>query len=392
MTQTHSKNRAQIEVAQPLRVIIWNQFKQHRMALFSLLVVGFIILLALSADLISQMTGLDPQAQNVSSRYLLPGSQSIPSSSELETLVEKTIQMAPEKSQIIIQEIVEKNLINYQGEDAFYELALLGYEDFIKNLNQLNSPEAKEFTKQVKSLSVTHFFGTDEVGRDVFIRLIYSTRVSMSVGLLSALASALIGLLIGSIAGYYGGILDSLLMRVTDALLSLPTIPVLIVFAAIDLTKLPTLKSFISVGNESLVKMVIILCIFSWMTVARLVRGSILSLREREFILASKTLGSRDRTIILKHMFPNVMAPMMVSISLGIGEAILFEAALSFLGLGIMPPTPSWGNMLNNAQEVIYNNVWLTILPGMMILITTICFNFIGDGLQDAIDPKAIRR
>ena len=138
--------------------------------------------------------------------------------------------------------------------------------------------------------------------------------------------------------------------------------------------------------------MFVIFTFFSWMQVALLVRSSILSLREREFVLASRTLGAKDSTIIMRHMFPNVMGPMLVSISLGVGESILFEAALSFLGLGIMPPTASWGNMLTNAQEVIYKNAWLTILPGLMIFLTTVCFNFIGDGLQDAVDPKAIRR
>lgn len=396
MSQTHTpmneKQKALLENAQPMWKIVWSQFKDHRLAFVSLLVVLFFILIAAFADVISYGMGIDPNSQNVASRYLQPMTKSVPSSSELETLVEKFIAAHPEAANKIEAEISEKQLVPFQGEDAFYELAALGSEDFIKGLAQLSAPEAKTIKKEIDALSITHIFGTDEVGRDVFIRLIYSTRISMSVGLLSAIASALIGLLIGSLAGYYGGFVDTMLMRITDALLSLPTIPVLIVFAAIDLTKLPALKAFISTGNESLVKMVIILCIFSWMTVARLVRGSILSLREREFVLAAKTLGAKDSTIIFRHMFPNVMAPMMVSISLGVGESILFEAALSFLGLGIMPPTPSWGNMLNNAQEVIYNNVWLTILPGLMILLTTISFNFIGDGLQDAIDPKAIRR
>jgi peptide/nickel transport system permease protein len=237
-----------------------------------------------------------------------------------------------------------------------------------------------------------YFLGTDELGRDVAIRLIYAARVSIGVGILVALISGLIGFLIGSLAGFYGGFIDAVLMRVTDSLLSLPIIPVLIVFAAIDLQKIEWLKDLIGGAHESIFKMVIILCLFSWMTVARLVRGSILALREREFILAAKTLGARDRTIILRHMFPNVIAPMLVAITLGVGESILFEAALSFLGLGIMPPTASWGNMLNNAQEVIYKNIWLAILPGLMILITVVSFNFFGDGLQDAMDPKSIRR
>ncbi|HEY1080017.1 MAG TPA: ABC transporter permease, partial [Bdellovibrio sp.] len=161
-----------------------------------------------------------------------------------------------------------------------------------------------------------------------------------------------------------------------------------------DLSKFEFIREskLITPSNESIIKMVIILCIFSWMTVARLVRGSILSIREREFVLAARTLGAGDGTIIVRHMFPNVIAPMLVSITLGVGESILFEAALSFLGLGIQPPTPSWGNMLNNAQELIYQAPFLAILPGVLILMTTISFNYLGDGLQDAIDPKAIRR
>ncbi len=186
--------------------------------------------------------------------------------------------------------------------------------------------------------------------------------------------------------------IDTILMRVTDALLSLPIMPVLIVVAAIDLRKIPLMDSLISTGNESILKLVIIFCLFSWMTVARLVRGSILSLREREFVLAARTLGARDRTIILRHMFPNVIAPLLVSVTLGVGESILFEAALSFLGLGIQPPTPSWGNMLFNAQELIYRAPYLAILPGLLIFFVVISFNYLGDGLQDAIDPKAIRR
>lgn len=182
------------------------------------------------------------------------------------------------------------------------------------------------------------------------------------------------------------------LMRTTDALLSLPTVPVLIIFAAVDLQKFPILKSFLTPGTESIFKVVVIMLLFSWMTVARLVRGSILSLREREFILAAKTLGATDSTIIIRHMFPSVLAPMLVAITLGVGESILWEAALSFLGLGIVPPTPSWGNMLNNAQETIYKNMWLAVIPGIMIVLITISFNFVGDGLQDAVDPKSVRR
>ena len=214
----------------------------------------------------------------------------------------------------------------------------------------------------------------------------------MGVGVMVTIASAILGLLIGSLAGYYGGFVDTALMRFTDALLSLPTIPIMILFAAVDIDKVPGARNLISTQNENIMKLATILILFSWMTVARLVRGSVLSLREREFILAAKTMGATDRTILLRHLFPNVIAPLLVAVTLGVGNAILSEAALSFLGLGIQPPTPSWGNMLFNAQELINEAPFLAILPGLNILIVVMSFNYLGDGLQDAIDPKAIRR
>lgn len=247
-------------------------------------------------------------------------------------------------------------------------------------------------TVTINGIEKTHILGTDELGRDVLVRLIYGTQISLGVGILVALASSMIGLIIGCLAGFYGGFWDTLLMRITDSLLSLPLLPVLIVMAAIDFTKTPILKHIITQQNQAVLKLVVILCAFSWMWVARLVRGSILSLKEREFIMAARTLGASDITIMTRHIIPNVIAPLLVSVTLGVGESILFEAALSFLGLGIQPPTPSWGNMLFNAQEMIHEAPGLAILPGLLILATTISINYIGDGLQDAIDPKTIRR
>lgn len=237
-----------------------------------------------------------------------------------------------------------------------------------------------------------HWLGTDELGRDVLIRLIYGARVSIGVGVLVAMVSGVIGLLIGSVAGYYGGMVDAFLMRVTDALLSLPILPILIIFAAVDISKIPIFGYLIRGENESIAKMVVILCLFSWMTVARVVRGTVLSVHKREFVMAAHTVGAGDLRIIFQHIVPNVIGPLLVAVTLKIGNAIMFEAALSFLGLGIQPPTPSWGNMLHNAQEIIYEAPRLAILPGMLIFITVISFNFLGDGLQDAVDPKAIRR
>ncbi|MFZ4403155.1 MAG: ABC transporter permease [Pseudobdellovibrionaceae bacterium] len=389
------------EKSQSLKKLMLAHFLQHKLAVAGFICILFLSSVALFVDGIAKITGLDPDRQNITHRYLPPLSRAVASTDQIESQIEQFLNLHRDQALAIGQALLQTGkLSTTDPEEALFEVARLSTSDAIaaevllKDLQK--NPQISEslplYTKSFQSMSTFHLFGTDELGRDVLIRLIYGTRVSLGVGVLVALASALIGLLIGSLAGYFGGVLDIVLMRVTDALLSLPTIPVLIIMAAIDLSKLPALKSFISAGNESIYKMVFILCLFSWMTVALLVRGSILSLKEQDFILAARTLGATDFTIILRHIFPNVLAPILVSITLGVGESILFEAALSFLGLGIMPPTASWGNMLNNAQELIYQAPFLALLPGVMILITTISFNFIGDGLQAALDPKSLQR
>lgn len=384
---------AQLEKAQSLTEIVYNQFKEHTAAVIGFYTILVFITIALSAPLIEKVTGLDPDSQNVFNRYKPPFSRIQASSDTKETAIKNFIITHPNAAAKIQKQLIEKNRITpLRPEDALYDWAQLPKAKALEAIEHLEIPKKLELSKMIKSFETMHVLGTDELGRDVLLRLIYGTRVSMGVGILVALASTLIGLIVGSLAGFYGGWIDTVLMRVTDALLSLPILPVLIVVAAIDLQKIPFLKFIISTGNESILKLVFILCIFSWMTVARLVRGSILSLREREFVLAAKTLGAKDRTIIFRHMFPNVIAPLLVSVTLGVGESILSEAALSYLGLGIQPPTPSWGNMLFNAQELIYQAPYLAILPGVLIFMVTISFNFLGDGLQDAIDPKAIRR
>lgn len=380
-----------MEQAQSLWKIIFTQFLEHKMAVVGTFFIAFFILIALSADLIAWGIGISPNTQNVSARFLLPFSYAEQSSSDKEIAVERWINQNPETAASLQSEIVSKGLIDVPEIDVLYELVQMNPEQSKEILKQLTDVPTS-FKNLFKEFRTFHLFGTDEVGRDVFIRLIYGARVSIGVGILSTIFAAIIGLLVGSLAGFYGGWIDSLLMRVTDALLSLPLIPVMIVIAAVDLQKVPLMNNFVGSGYESILKMVVILCLFSWMTVARLVRGSILSLKEMEFILAARTVGCKDSTIIFRHLFPNVIGPMLVSLTLGVGSSIIFEAALSFLGLGIMPPTSSWGNMLNNALELMYKNVWLIILPGLMILITVVSFNFIGDGLQNAVDPKSIKR
>jgi peptide/nickel transport system permease protein len=385
--------RAEMERFQPMWKIVLTQFFEHRMAVVGLCVISFFIAVALLAPIIASVTGLDSERQNALNRYKPINSYVTVSTDEREAKVTEFIKDHADEASALQVELMTKGLVQPpRPEDALFELVSKEPQEALKILAQIPTEPATHLAKVVRDFESHHWLGTDELGRDVFIRLVYGTRVSMGVGILVAIASSLIGLLIGALAGYYGGAVDTILMRVTDSLLSLPILPIQIVIAAIDLNKVPGLGFLVGDENQSIYKLVFILVLFSWMTVALLVRGSILSLREREFILAAKTLGATDATIIFRHMFPNVVAPMLVSVTLGVGESILWEAALSFLGLGIQQPTPSWGNMLFNAQDLMTEAPFLAILPGLLILATTISFNYLGDGLQDAIDPKAIRR
>ncbi len=238
--------------------------------------------------------------------------------------------------------------------------------------------------------TASHPLGTDELGRDVLVRLLYGGRVSLFVALVTAIAAAVIGTMVGLMAGYYGGWADAILMRLTDGVISLPLLPLLIVLAAVDMTKIPLLAALAASENASLYRIVLIIAVVGWPTVARLVRGAALSLREREYVLAARSQGAGGLRIMATHILPNTVSPIVVATTLSVGTVILFESVLSFLGLGIQPPTPSWGNMLNNAQELIYEAPALAFYPGALIFLTVIAFNFLGDGLQDALDPKAI--
>ncbi len=245
-------------------------------------------------------------------------------------------------------------------------------------------PEQVDLLARFEPPSAAHPHGTDDLGRDVLVRLLLGGRVSLTVGLVTAVLAAAIGTLVGLLAGYYGGRLDAVLMRFTDAMLSLPVLPLLIVLAAVDLGKLglPT-------GSDtSLYRIVAIVALVGWTTAARLVRGAALAAREREYVRAAVALGAGPARIMLNHILPNVASPVVVAATLSVGNVILFESVLSFLGLGIQPPTPSWGNMLTNAQELIWEAPQLAIYPGLAIFATVIAFNFLGDGMQDALDPR----
>ena len=240
--------------------------------------------------------------------------------------------------------------------------------------------------------SAAHPLGTDELGRDVALRLLYGGRVSLLVGLSTALIAAVIGAVIGLAAGYYGGWPDALLMRLTDTVIALPLLPLLIVLAAADLEKLGVPTELAAAPEAGVWRIVAIVALVGWTTVARLVRGAALSLRERDFVLAAKSQGASGARVMFRHILPNAVSPIVVATTLSVGNIVLLESVLSFLGLGIQPPVASWGNMLTNAQETIYEAPLLAVWPGLAIFTTVIAFNFLGDGLQDALDPRALGR
>jgi peptide/nickel transport system permease protein len=252
-----------------------------------------------------------------------------------------------------------------------------------------HDPNAVDLFGRFAGPSALHPLGTDELGRDLLLRLLYGGQVSLFVGLVGAIAAAFLGTIVGLVAGYLGGRIDALLMRLTDAVIALPLLPLLIVLAAVDLTKLGLPGHLAQSESASLYRILLIVALVGWTTVARLVRGATLSVRAHDYVRAAVALGAGPLRIMTVHILPNVVSPVIVATTLSVGNVILTESILSFLGLGIQPPLPSWGNMLTNAQELIWQAPALAIYPGLLIFVTVIAFNFLGDGLQDALDPRA---
>ena len=249
-------------------------------------------------------------------------------------------------------------------------------------------PNAVDLLNRTAPPSAEHWLGTDELGRDVLARLLYGGRISLFVGLTAAVAAATVGTIIGLCSGYFGGRLDVVLMRITDSVLALPLLPVLIVLAALDLKKIGLPDDIAYSENVSFFRIVVIVALLGWTTVARLVRGATLSIKERDFVYAAEGVGGSHFGIMFRHILPNLLSSIIVAVTLSAGGVILLESTLSFLGLGFQPPMASWGAMLTNAQETIWEAPMLAVYPGLLILITVISFNFLGDGLQDALDPR----
>lgn len=235
-----------------------------------------------------------------------------------------------------------------------------------------------------------HPFGTDTVGRDILARTIYGGQISLMIGFFAVLVQVIVGVLIGAVAGYYGGGIDGLLMRFTEASFNIPQLFLLLVMAKFFGGKINTVELFGRSFSGSVIVIIVIIGITSWMYLARIVRANFLSLKEREFVLAAHTTGTSNISIIFQHILPNSNAPIVVAATLGVASAIIAEAYISFLGLGVQPPTATWGNMLEGAYNYIESAPWLWIFPGLLIVLTVLSINFVGDGLRDALDPHAI--
>ncbi len=226
--------------------------------------------------------------------------------------------------------------------------------------------------------SALHYMGTDGLGRDVFSRMLYGARISLLVGIVAVGIATAIGVVLGALAGYYRGWVDVVIMRTVDVMLSIPTFFLIL--------------AVIAFLTPSIWNIMIVIGLTSWMGVTRLVRAEFLSLREREFVMASQTLGAKDRRLIFKHLLPNSLTPIIVSSVLGVASAVLIESGLSFLGLGVQAPQASWGNILTDGKEYIQFAWWLSLFPGLAILITVLGYNLLGEGLRDALDPRSANK
>ncbi len=251
-------------------------------------------------------------------------------------------------------------------------------------------PEKTDLDTILAPPSREHLMGTDELGRDLLTRLLYGGRISLVIGVMAMALAVTLGTVVGGLAGFYGGWVDNLLMRLVDMMLAFPSLFILVILA-LALRDLP-IEALRGTAFASVFSIVLVIAVLSWMSVARLVRASFLSIKEREFILAARCVGTPNVWIMVRHMFPNAISPIIVAATFRVATSVITESGLSYLGFGVQPPTPTWGNMLKNAQAQMTRAPWTAIFPGLMIFVTVIAINFIGDGLRDAFDPRKVDR
>jgi peptide/nickel transport system permease protein len=249
-------------------------------------------------------------------------------------------------------------------------------------------PNKTDLDDMLAPPSAQHLMGTDELGRDLLTRILYGGRVSLSIGVMAMALAVMVGVVVGGLAGFYGGWIDNMLMRFVDMMLSFPSLFVLIILA-LALRDIP-IDALRGTAFASVFSIVLVIAVLSWMTVARLVRASFLSLKEQEFLTAARCVGAGSRRLMVRHLLPNAMSPIIVAATFRVATSIVTEAGLSYLGFGVQPPTSTWGNMLKNAQTNMTRAPWTAIFPGLMIFIAVIAINFIGDGLRDALDPYKV--
>lgn len=235
-------------------------------------------------------------------------------------------------------------------------------------------PDKLNVTERLAGPSIRHFFGTDDMGRDYFARCLYGGRASLLIGFMAMILSTFIGTMVGAFSGFIGGRVDAVIMRLVDALMSLPTFLIMVV-----------MNAYLKPGIQNVI---LIIGLLTWMSIARIVRGETMSLKEREYVIYSRVSGQSKLKVILQHILPNIMPTVIVAATMNIASAILMESALSFFGLGIRPPTASWGSMLSNAQGYITNAPYLAVFPGLLILLTVISFNYLGEVLRKIFEPK----
>ena len=266
---------------------------------------------------------------------------------------------------------------------AFVTLGTLFYSESYANQTSIMNKNKPPRTENP--------LGTDQVGRDILARSIYGGQISLMIGIASVVISIFVGTVVGLVSGFFGGWIDSLLMRIVEALLSIPTLIFLLVLSSALSRNTATVNLLGRELSSTVVIIVLIIGFTTWMPLSRIVRSMVLSLKEQEFILAAHSIGVRDHEIIARHVLPNCIAPIVVSATLGVGTSIITEAYLSFLGFGVLPPTATWGNILSPAKDMIGTVWWMWMVPGALIVITVLAINFIGDGLRDALDPRSTK-